>query len=458
MLKRKILFILPFIFVLLLDTDICTCSCDFNSCVHGTCIDGRYCNCTGTQYHGISCESQNGACASNPCVHGRCIDNSEEFGCICAGTGYTGIYCESSIACDSNPCRHGRCILEDDEYRCNCNDTNFIGEQCEIAIECTGDDCAFGEIVDAGEAEESGSSESGGSEMTIAVVVLSLIVAGGVMLAVGLTIGRHKNIMSNMVEGIRRVFRNKSDSVSSDSWSDVDVNYVERTMSKISAARMSQSNLDDAAPHKQEPDSAPSSRAASPKLLKPNVVMPGAGRISPVSDSSNDSETPTPRKHAPVTVPGKGQAPKPPTILPLAPSVPHAPAQPLAASPLAASPLAAPIPPPPQQPPLTTPASAAAAPPMPSTQVAQPAPQALNAPAPTQLDVLALNEQLRQQNLYQQGIMMQPPAGYALGVPAIDTVTMQSAATYQPGITSPPPLTTPSPPQVSPPQLPPPKQ
>uniref|UniRef100_A0A803VEH4 EGF-like domain-containing protein n=1 Tax=Ficedula albicollis TaxID=59894 RepID=A0A803VEH4_FICAL len=122
----------------LCDTDVDECSSQ--PCLHGgLCADGkpvyvweqspelltsslsencilccRYsCNCTGTGFMGLHCETRAPLCWSQPCYNNAtCEDHADTYTCHC-WPGYAGSRCEEDIAeCRSSPCLSGGDCLE----------------------------------------------------------------------------------------------------------------------------------------------------------------------------------------------------------------------------------------------------------------------------------------------------------------------------------------------------------
>ena len=64
-----------------------------------------------------------------------CVSSVFGFTCDCGGTGYTGINCETNVnECIENTtlCFPGECSDTDGNFSCNCDGTGFVGSLCTI--------------------------------------------------------------------------------------------------------------------------------------------------------------------------------------------------------------------------------------------------------------------------------------------------------------------------------------
>ena len=113
-----------------------TCSSDFSRFnFHCQCRPG---------YEGLKCETETDECAGEPCRNGgRCIDKENRFDCDCTGTGFSGITCQSNInECLINrPCENGaRCNDTQGSWDCQCSGSarGFCGKNCHVRDPCNG--------------------------------------------------------------------------------------------------------------------------------------------------------------------------------------------------------------------------------------------------------------------------------------------------------------------------------
>ena len=99
-------------------------------------------------WSGNDCELNIDECGSNPCLNtGRCIDGINNYTCNCTGTGYEGLRCETDIdECELYaPCLNGgTCNDISGGYSCNCA-PGYIGDNCEMELnECLSLPCKNG--------------------------------------------------------------------------------------------------------------------------------------------------------------------------------------------------------------------------------------------------------------------------------------------------------------------------
>jgi hypothetical protein len=122
----------------------------------GTCVDGvnsYECDCAGTGYNGVTCNSNIDECASSPCLHGgTCADGINSYECDCYGTGYNGVSCNSNIDdCSASTCLNGgTCADGVNSYLCSCT-SSWTNTTCETrTTACSSSPCQNSGICSAG--------------------------------------------------------------------------------------------------------------------------------------------------------------------------------------------------------------------------------------------------------------------------------------------------------------------
>ncbi|XP_071827126.1 uncharacterized protein [Apostichopus japonicus] len=86
-------------------------------------------------------------CDSQPCMNGgNCIDTSPAtFLCDCSGTGFTGVQCQTASPCTNSPCRNGgTCTVVGTGFQCTCA-SGFAGLTCQVtSLPCQSSPCQNG--------------------------------------------------------------------------------------------------------------------------------------------------------------------------------------------------------------------------------------------------------------------------------------------------------------------------
>ncbi|XP_060597850.1 fibropellin-1-like isoform X2 [Ruditapes philippinarum] len=112
-----------------------TCNCmELNQCY----LEDRLllCNCSGSGFTGLYCETNIDDCENQPCMHdGTCIDKVNNYTCQCI-PGYTGVNCETDIDdCENIICLNGgTCIDGVNTYNCDCAE-GYTGQTCGTVID-----------------------------------------------------------------------------------------------------------------------------------------------------------------------------------------------------------------------------------------------------------------------------------------------------------------------------------
>ena len=92
------------------------------------------CDCTGTGYHGLHCQSSD---CDDHCRNGKCqVGRPGAPTCDC-GIGFEGDLCEVGVCLTpKNPCLNGGACLTGSEWpyqlTCDCTGTGFYGHNCEL--------------------------------------------------------------------------------------------------------------------------------------------------------------------------------------------------------------------------------------------------------------------------------------------------------------------------------------
>jgi len=120
-----------------------SCQNDYRGCGswscnnNGTCYlqppsNTTACNCTGTGYNDLNCDTINDSCPGNQCENGAtCVNIVNGYNCTCA-TNFNGTYCQNNYnGCSSLVCLNGG-VCSAGNYSANCTcPTNYNGTLCQ---------------------------------------------------------------------------------------------------------------------------------------------------------------------------------------------------------------------------------------------------------------------------------------------------------------------------------------
>ncbi|XP_077397464.1 delta-like protein C [Festucalex cinctus] len=179
--------------------------CRSNPCANGgECMDSGVVSCRcRAGFAGPRCETNVDDCASNPCLNaGTCTDGVADFTCTCA-LGFAGKDCSlRSSPCERFPCLNGgRCFTHFSGPVCQCP-LGFMGARCEYAVQPAPPSPPL-PTKDAFPAALA-------AACVLAVMTLSLLVAGGVFVARQLRRGRELAAVSASVKNDLEAINNRS--------------------------------------------------------------------------------------------------------------------------------------------------------------------------------------------------------------------------------------------------------